>query len=257
MAERHDSPIMKWKENVQKYHESSNMVITTTSGDETRNGFDGDGDDDTLLSSPLHSVQISPIADVSHTNLKRYDITGDNCDFEQRPSQYSSVKDTKSIHGFCMIGIEERIQLGFIDKNENITHEMVEILRLINRKYIPTIKEENGHEEEIKERLLFGGDQLTVERSIGAMGAVMDAETPFKQLKGIIPKVEDFHCEMNVLQLRLSELTCKCLCHNKFSLCKLVMQFIEDNGINYWSSAHVLQSGNINFARPQSRQSTR
>jgi hypothetical protein len=81
---------------------------------------------------------------------------------------------------------------------------MVEILKIINMKYVPTTKVQNefgDEEEEIKKRILFGGDQLTVERAIGAMGAVMDSETPFKQLKGIIPKVEDFHCEMNILQV--------------------------------------------------------
>jgi len=81
---------------------------------------------------------------------------------------------------------------------------MVDILRIDHANYVPTTKVLNEFDEEedvILERVMLGGDQLTIERAIGAMGAVMDADTPYQQLKGVIPAVEDFHCEMNILQV--------------------------------------------------------
>ena len=50
-------------------------------------------------------------------------------------------------------------------------------------------------------KVAFGGDHLTVERGVSASAAVADSDTPFERLEGLILKHEDFHCEMNILQV--------------------------------------------------------
>ena len=50
-------------------------------------------------------------------------------------------------------------------------------------------------------KVAFGGDHLTVERGVSACAAVADSDTPFERLEGLILKHEDFHCEMNILQV--------------------------------------------------------
>lgn len=118
---------------------------------------------------------------------------------------------------------------------------MVEILKMVNTKYVPTIKIQNELEDEediIKERIMFGGDQLTVERAIGAMAAVMDADTPYKQLKGIIPVVEDFHCEMNILQVSQSHLnlfniqTVQCFAKKRLQPLNYLLPFTFNIGLS-------------------------
>lgn len=53
----------------------------------------------------------------------------------------------------------------------------------------------------ILHKVAFGGDHLTVEHGISATAAVGDSDTPFERLEGLFLKHEDFHCEMNVLQV--------------------------------------------------------
>ena len=42
---------------------------------------------------------------------------------------------------------------------------------------------------------------LTIERAISAVNAVRDADNPYERLQGLVLKHEDFHCEMNFLQV--------------------------------------------------------
>ncbi|XP_028518725.1 uncharacterized protein LOC114576374 [Exaiptasia diaphana] len=76
MAKGHDLPVLTWKEKVQKIHD----LHETTSMDTTT----GNANDDDSCHVPLCCVK-----------SKQYDIVGDNCDFEQRPTIYSSVKCDK------------------------------------------------------------------------------------------------------------------------------------------------------------------
>lgn len=47
----------------------------------------------------------------------------------------------------------------------------------------------------------FGDDHLAVEHAVSAVASVTDSDCPFDRLEGLILKHEDFHCEMNVLQV--------------------------------------------------------
>ena len=46
-----------------------------------------------------------------------------------------------------------------------------------------------------------GGDHLTIKCAINAVNAVGDADKPYERLQGLVLKHEDFHCEMNFLQV--------------------------------------------------------
>ena len=83
---------------------------------------------------------------------------------------------------------------------------MLEILQYCNAEYVPKYRntiEECEDEDKILYKVAFGGDHLTVERAVGAVAAVADSDNPYERLEGLIIKHEDFHCEMNVLQVIL------------------------------------------------------
>ena len=46
---------------------------------------------------------------------------------------------------------------------------------------------------------MFGGDQLTAERVRNAQRAVVDGNTQYERIDSLIPKIEDFHAQMNFL----------------------------------------------------------
>lgn len=91
------------------------------------------------------------------------------------------------------------MHLGLLDKNENKCEEMLQILQHYSAEYVPI-----DSESTILHKINLGGDHLTVERGIGAIGAVSDSDSPQERLEGLIPKHDDFHCEMIFLQVNLS-----------------------------------------------------
>ena len=81
---------------------------------------------------------------------------------------------------------------------------MLEILQHCNFQYVPKVRDssaDNANQFTILHKVAFGGDHLTVERGIGATAAVSDSDTALERLEGLFLKHEDFHCEMNVLQV--------------------------------------------------------
>ena len=74
---------------------------------------------------------------------------------------------------------------------------MLEILQHCNEEYVPT----NADKSRILQQIPLGGDHLTVERAVSAVNAVADADSPYERLHGLVLKHEDFHCEMNFLQV--------------------------------------------------------
>ena len=80
---------------------------------------------------------------------------------------------------------------------------MLEILQYCNE-YVPQCRrtaEDGEVEKKILHKVAFDGDHLTVERGVSAVASVADSDCPFERLEGLILKHEDFHCEMNVLQV--------------------------------------------------------
>ena len=73
---------------------------------------------------------------------------------------------------------------------------MLQILQHCHAEYVPSDPESN-----ILHKINFGGDHLTVERATSAVSAVADSDEAYERLEGIILKHEEFHCEMNFLQV--------------------------------------------------------
>lgn len=99
---------------------------------------------------------------------------------------------------------------------------MLEILQHCNSEYLPkctNTTEDDEEEDKIIHRVAFGGDHLTVERAVSAVDAVKDSDSPYERLEGIIIKHEDFHCEMNVLQVIYCPISfCTCSLHILFEI---------------------------------------
>ena len=67
------------------------------------------------------------------------------------------------------------MHLGLLHKNENKSHEMLEILQHCNMEYVSKTKETNTDDRyKILHEVAFGGDHLTVEHGINATAAVSD-----------------------------------------------------------------------------------
>ena len=94
--------------------------------------------------------------------------------------------------------MKSKVHLGLLEKNENKIPEMLEILQHCNEEYVPA---DAADKSNIIHAIHLGGDHLTVERAISAVNAVSDADTSYERLQGLVLKYEDFHCEMNFLQV--------------------------------------------------------
>lgn len=89
-----------------------------------------------------------------------------------------------------------QVQLGLLEKNENKSEEMLQIIQHCHTEYVPSDPELN-----ILHKINLGGDHLTVERAVSAVNAVADSDEAHERLEGLILKHEEFHCEMNFLQV--------------------------------------------------------
>ena len=86
--------------------------------------------------------------------------------------------------------------LDLLNKSENNSADMISILQNIHENCI-------AHTDEIKpeviEQIVFGGDVLTNERAYSAQSAMLNGETDYLQLRGIIHRPEGLHRMMNIL----------------------------------------------------------
>jgi len=77
---------------------------------------------------------------------------------------------------------------------------MIDIVRFVHD-YVPDNDEDSAEVNPVK--VLSGGDYLTFERHKEAQSAMQDARTPSSRLEGLIPKIEDFHAQMEWMQVWL------------------------------------------------------
>ena len=87
------------------------------------------------------------------------------------------------------------VPLGIVEWNENKQTDMIEILKYVQRLYVPY----SSHSPAAY--VQFSGDQLTAERSRNALKSLVDSSAAADRVEGIIPHAEDFHCSMNFLDL--------------------------------------------------------
>ena len=92
-----------------------------------------------------------------------------------------------------------QVNLGVLHKNEQYEEDMIDILRFVHD-YVPG---NNELSESKPVKCLSGGDYLTFERHKEAQSAMQDARTPSSRLEGLIPKIEDFHTQMEWMQVLL------------------------------------------------------
>ncbi|XP_044174453.1 uncharacterized protein LOC114950684 [Acropora millepora] len=123
-------------------------------------------------------------------------ILAKNCKYFR---QFGSMIPSHIPHQYSMNMSRQSqiVHLGLLEKNENNIPEMLEILQHCNEEYVPT----NEDKSKILQTIQVGGDHLTIERAISAVNAVGDADNPYERLQGLVLKHEDFHCEMNFLQM--------------------------------------------------------
>ena len=93
-----------------------------------------------------------------------------NCVVDHIPHEHMKESANKSV----------QVPLGVTELNENKQKDMIDIMHQINSKYVPHHQESLGSHNPVI-RVLFGGDQLTVERARGAQKAVLDGNTQNRQ----------------------------------------------------------------------------
>jgi len=89
-----------------------------------------------------------------------------------------------------------QIPLGILEKDENITEQMIDIIAHLQQ-YVP----KTDSDKMIP--ILLGGDALSVERGEAAERARIDAITPEDRLDGFLWKSEDWHGHVISLQVYL------------------------------------------------------
>jgi L1 cell adhesion molecule like protein len=112
------------------------------------------------------------------------------------------------------------VPLGVLLKNETKHDEMVSILESLQR-YVPIYSQEEtfvdpeDNEEmlltlDVFHYLLFGGDQLTVERANGSKRGRDNESRGKDRLEGLMPVIEDWHAKVCFLKVcMLLEFTSK------------------------------------------------
>ena len=86
-------------------------------------------------------------------------------------------------------------------KNEQYNEEMTDIVDFIH-KFVP------GHDDsedwtQVPLKTLSGGDYLTFERHRQAQSSKRNGRTPSKRMEGLVPKMEEFHNQGEVLKVKL------------------------------------------------------
>lgn len=99
-----------------------------------------------------------------------------------------------------------QVPLGVYLKNENKLDEMVSIMETLQQ-YVPHVRktttvqvhgseeQETFHQDHFS-HILFGGDQLTKVRAVGAQRIRGNSEDGIGRLQGLIPVVEDWHAKV-------------------------------------------------------------
>lgn len=105
----------------------------------------------------------------------------------------------------------DQVPLGLLPCNEMINNEMVEIMSHLNQYVplktvdsqvdIPSTNESVALTKVHMEKLLFGGDQLTVARARGAKKTRMNSTSAEKRFDGLIPCAEDWHTKVVLLEV--------------------------------------------------------
>ncbi|XP_061182759.1 uncharacterized protein LOC133191089 [Saccostrea echinata] len=97
-----------------------------------------------------------------------------------------------------------RINLGVLMKCEQYNEDMTDICEFLHT-FIPG-HETNDDWQKKPDKVLSGGDYLTFERHKQAQSSKRNGRTPSKRLQGLIPKMEEFHNQAELLKVTCSQL---------------------------------------------------
>lgn len=124
----------------------------------------------------------------------------------------------------CNVTIHSLLQvpLGVITKCETKTDDMIDILTELH-KYVPVetstrvcIHPRSGNEvqyvEDVFHHILFGGDQLTIERIRTAQSTRANSNRQEDKFMGFLPVTEDWHAQ--VMLLTVSQCAAPIIPHN-------------------------------------------
>lgn len=106
--------------------------------------------------------------------------------------------------------------MGVLKKNESKNEDMADIAKFMHQ-YIP------GHDNDsnsVPLKTLSGGDYLTFERHKQAQMSVRDDDTPSLCLEGLVPKMEEFHNQAELLKASKSHL---------FPIYSFILQHMKNN----------------------------
>lgn len=87
--------------------------------------------------------------------------------------------------------------MGVIFQNENVTEEMIEILKKF-QSYIPSVTI-NGTKKYVDQ--ICAGDQLTVERAVNSIHSVSNGYTADDRLEGFTMQIGDWHTGVKILEV--------------------------------------------------------
>lgn len=87
------------------------------------------------------------------------------------------------------------LNCDLIDASENSSQGMIEILQKVHNIAVPHLR--NEKQKDVLEKVVFGGDVLTIERTFSAQEAMQNTADKFDGLGGIIHRPEGLHRLMN------------------------------------------------------------
>lgn len=89
--------------------------------------------------------------------------------------------------------------MGVLFKNENVTEDMIEILKHLQT-YLP-FTSVNGEKKFVNQ--VCAGDQLSMERAVNAIHSVSNGYTPEDRLEGFNLQLGDWHTGVKILEVYL------------------------------------------------------
>lgn len=113
-----------------------------------------------------------------------------------------------------------QVPLGVLFKSEQNNADMLDILKVVHS-YVPLVQQTTHETVNIDDTedeaiviqqqvhpILFGGDQMTVERSRNIQNVLSTSDTASARLEGIVPVAEDWHAKMCLYKVNITWLSC-------------------------------------------------
>lgn len=91
-----------------------------------------------------------------------------------------------------------QLPMGVLFKNENLTEDMIDILRHFQT-YLPTVTIQG--EKKFASQICTG-DQLSVERAVNAIHSVSKGHTAEDRLEGFTMQLGDWHTGVKILEVK-------------------------------------------------------